>query len=166
MKTTTAIAALAAALLLAPAAGLAQSGKGDSFLTVQPAGQWLASLFIGQPVTNSAGETIGNVNDILFDKGGRVANVVIGVGGFLGIGEKNVAVPYSTLAITADANGKRVIKAPLSKERLQAAPEFKPTEKTVFMRAREQASEIGQKAVDKASELKEKADRKIQDMRK
>jgi hypothetical protein len=132
---------------------------------VQPAGQWLASQFIGQPVTNAAGEKIGDINDLLLDKSGRAENVVIGVGGFLGIGEKNVAISYGALEITADANGKRVISVALSKERLQAAPEFKATEKTVFMRAREQAAEMGQKAVDKASELKDKAARTIEDMR-
>ena len=132
---------------------------------MQPADQWLASQFIGQAVSNAAGEAIGDINDLLFDKSGKIANVVIGVGGFLGIGEKNVAIPYSALAITADANGKRVIKAALSRERLHTAPDFHATEKTTYMRAKEQASEMGQKALDKATELKDKAGRKIEEMR-
>jgi sporulation protein YlmC with PRC-barrel domain len=156
--------ALAAALLLVPAFGWAQTGNPDNFVTVQPAGQWLASQFIGEVVTNNAGERIGNINDLLFDKSGRVASVVIGIGGFLGIGEKNVAIPFSSLSITADSNGKRVIGVPLSKERLQAAPDFKPTEKTVFMRAREQSEEIGRKAADKARELTDDAKKKIEEM--
>jgi PRC-barrel domain len=60
---------------------LAQASKGHDFVTVQPTGQWLASQFMGQPVTNDAGENIGNISDLLFDKSGRIANVVIGVGG-------------------------------------------------------------------------------------
>ena len=164
MKTTLA-AALAAAVLLAPTAGFAQTGTPDRFVTVQPSDQWLASQFIGQGVSNDAGEVIGDINDLLFDKSGKVANVVIGVGGFLGIGEKNVAIPYNALAITADANGKRVIKAALSRERLHSAPDFRATEKTTYMRAKEQATEMGQKALDKATELKEKAGRKIDEMR-
>src|SRR5215831_3099670 len=155
----------ALALLAGSASGFAQSPK-DQFVTLQPAGQWLASQFIGQAVTNQAGETIGNINDLLFDKGGRIVNVVIGVGGFLGIGEKNVGIPYSTLSIAADADGKRVITVPLSKERLLAAPHFKPTEKTVYMRAREQAGELGEKALEKARELTDKAGKKIEDMKK
>ena len=103
---------------------------------------------------------------MLFDKGGRVSNVVIGVGGFLGIGEKNVGLPYSSLSITADANGKRVVGAALSKEQLQAAPEFQPTEKTVYMRAKEQATEMGQKALDKTRELTDKAGKKMDEMKK
>lgn len=164
MKTTLA-AALAAAVLLAPSAGFAQTGKPDAFVTVQPSDQWLASQFIGQGVSNDAGEVIGDINDLLFDKSGKIVNVVIGVGGFLGIGEKNVAIPYSALTITADANGKRVIKAVLSRERLHGAPDFRATEKTTYMRAKEQATEMGQKALDKAAELKEKASRKIEEMR-
>jgi PRC-barrel domain len=165
-------ALLAAALVAASAAALAQGtatppANGDArFVTVQPQGEWLASLFIGQPITNQAGENVGDVNDVLFDKTGRISTVVIGVGGFLGIGEKNVAVPFSTLSFTADAKGKRVAMAPLSRERLQAAPEFKATEKSVYMRAKETATEYGQKAVDKARELGDKAGKKIEEMRK
>jgi sporulation protein YlmC with PRC-barrel domain len=160
------ISMLAAALLLAAVPLNAQSAKSQEFVTVQPAGQWLAGQFIGQAVTNQAGETIGDINDLLFDKSGRVVNVVIGVGGFLGIGEKRVAIPYTTLSITADAAGKRVVAVPLSKERLLAAPDFKPTEKTVYMRAREQAGELGEKAMEKARELTDKAGQKIEDMKK
>jgi hypothetical protein len=164
--------ALATTLVFASASGFAQSvpptgNTSDStFVTVQPQGQWLASQFLGQAITNQAGEAIGDINDVLFDRTGRIATVVIGVGGFLGLGEKNVAVPFSSLAFTADANGKRVVTVPLSKERLQAAPEFKATEKTVYMRAKETAAEISQKAVDKARELGDRAGKKIEDMRK
>jgi sporulation protein YlmC with PRC-barrel domain len=159
------ISALAVALLSAVPL-YAQTEKPQDFVTVQPVGQWLASQFMGQAVTNQAGETIGDINDVLFDRSGRIANVVIGVGGFLGIGEKNVAIPYSMLSMTADASGKRVVTVPLSKERLRAAPDFKPTEKTVYVRAREQAGELGQKALEKARELSKKAGEKVEDMKK
>jgi sporulation protein YlmC with PRC-barrel domain len=138
MKATL-VSVLSAALLLAPASSFAQAPQSDAFVTVQPAGQWLAGQFIGQAVTNQAGEKIGDIDDLLFDKSGRVINVVIGVGGFLGIGEKYVAVPYGSLSITADPNGKRVVSVPLSKERLQAAPDFKPTEKTAVTNRRRAA---------------------------
>ena len=165
----TILPALAAALVLASAAGFAQTSPGPNadagqFVTVQPAGQWSARQFLGQAVTNQAGETIGDINDVLFDKAGRVSTAVIGVGGFLGIAEKSVAVPFSALSFTADNEGKRVVSVPLSKERLQAAPDFQPTEKTVYMRAKEQASDMGQKAIDKAGELRDKAAKKIEEM--
>jgi sporulation protein YlmC with PRC-barrel domain len=118
MKTSLVSAMLTAALLLEPATGWSQTSKSEGFVTVQPAGQWLVSQFIGQRVTNNAGEQVGDVNDVLFDKSGQISTVVIGGGGFLGIGEKNVAVPFGSLSITADAEGKRVLGLPLSKERL------------------------------------------------
>ena len=136
----------ALALLAGSASGFAQSPK-NQFVTLQPAGQWLSSQFIGQPVSNDAGENVGNINDLLFDKGGRIVNVVIGVGGFLGIGEKNVAMPYAALSITADDNGKRVIKLAVSSEKLKAAPDFKATAKTVYMRVKEKAGEMGERAL-------------------
>jgi hypothetical protein len=165
MKASLVSALLAAALLLGPATGWSQTGTSEGFVTVQPPGQWLVSQFIGQRVTNNAGEHVGDINDVLFDKSGQISTVVIGVGGFLGIGEKNVAIPFGSLSITAAPDGRRVIGVPLSKDRLQAAPDFKATEKTVYMRAKEQASEMGQKAVDKAKELKDKAGEKIEGMK-
>ena len=128
------------------------------------AGRVARQPVLGQAVTNQAGETIGDVNDVLFDKTGRISTVVIGIGGFLGIGE-SVAVPFATLSFTADANGKRVVMVPLSRERLQAR-EFKATEKSMYMRAKETATEYGQKAIDKARELGDKAGKKIEEMRK
>jgi PRC-barrel domain len=160
------LSALVVALLAGPVAAHAQTAKPEAFVSVQPEGQWLASLFIGQPVTNQAGERIGDINDLLFDRNGRVVNVVIGVGGFLGIGEKNVGIPYGSLAITAGADGKRVVSLSLSKDQLKAAPDFKPTEKTVYMRAKDRAGEVGRKALDQAGELTDKAGKKLEEMRR
>jgi sporulation protein YlmC with PRC-barrel domain len=141
------LVAVVLAALAAPASGAAQT-TAAAFLAAQPAGQSLASRFIGQPVTNSAGESIGNVNDLLFDNSGRIVHVVIGVGGFLGIGEKSVALPFAALSVSTDADGKRVVKAALSKDQLKAAPAFKATEKTVYMRAREPSAEPGKDKKD------------------
>jgi sporulation protein YlmC with PRC-barrel domain len=164
-----ALPALATALVIASTTGFAQTspraGSDVEFVTVQPAGQWSTGQFVGETVTNQAGENIGDINDVLFDKTGRISTAVIGVGGFLGIGEKSVAVPFSALSFTADSAGKRVVMVPLSKERLQAAPAFQPTEKTVYMRAQDQAVGMGQKALDKAGELRDKAAKKIDDMK-
>jgi sporulation protein YlmC with PRC-barrel domain len=155
-----AIPALAAAVIFASAAGFAQTEPQvgtkttTAFVTVQPQGQWLASQFVGQAVINQAGQNIGDINDLLFDKTGRISTAVIGVGGFLGMGEKSVAIAFGSLSFTADAAGKRVVTIPLSKERLLAAPSFQTTEKSLYMRATEQAIE-----------LKDKVGQKIEDMR-
>ena len=56
-------------------------------------GTWRASKLVGLSVYNDANESIGSINDMLTDKSGNIKAVVIGVGGFLGIGEHLVAVP-------------------------------------------------------------------------
>src|SRR3712207_3335599 len=100
MKATISIV-LAAAVLAS--AALAQtpaerpSAASTQFLAAQPEGQSSARVLLGQPVINPSGEAIGDIDDVLFDKSGRIATAVIGVGGFLGIGEKAVAVPYELL---------------------------------------------------------------------
>jgi sporulation protein YlmC with PRC-barrel domain len=60
-------------------------------------GEWRASKLVGVNVYNDANEKIGDINDVILDKSGKVENVVLGVGGFLGMGEHNVAVAYDKL---------------------------------------------------------------------
>ena len=86
-----------------------------------------ATRIIGQPVydgTAADANTLGNINDLIIDETGNVTAVTIGVGGFLGIGEKQVAVAYSALQweIAAD-NTERFVLA-TTVEELTAAPDF------------------------------------------
>jgi sporulation protein YlmC with PRC-barrel domain len=86
----------------------------------------LASNLIGETVYNGTGdnaENIGDVNDLLIGANGTVDQLVIGVGGFLGIGEKDVAIDYKT-AEWAEKNGDRWLVVGMSKEELEAAPAF------------------------------------------
>ena len=57
----------------------------------------MASKLIGTTVVSTNNESIGDVNDVILDRNGQVMAVVVGVGGFLGIGEKDVAVPFASL---------------------------------------------------------------------
>jgi sporulation protein YlmC with PRC-barrel domain len=57
-------------------------------------GNWRTSKMVGLSVYNDNNESIGSVNDLLADKSGNIKAVVIGVGGFLGVGEHLVAVPF------------------------------------------------------------------------
>jgi sporulation protein YlmC with PRC-barrel domain len=57
-------------------------------------GNWRASKVVGLNVYNDNNESVGSINDMLMDKGGSIKAVVIGVGGFLGVGEHLVAVPF------------------------------------------------------------------------
>lgn len=90
----------------------------------------LASYFIGSTVYSTANENIGDINDLVFDAEGKVNAAVIGVGGFLGMGEKDVAVPLNKITMTKDENGvvKYVIAA--TREQLDAAPGFDKTRMT------------------------------------
>jgi len=60
-------------------------------------GEWRASKLVGVDVYNEGNEKIGDISEIILDKSGKVANVIIGVGGFLGMGEHYVAVAYDKL---------------------------------------------------------------------
>ncbi len=60
-------------------------------------GEWRASKLVGVNVYDDANEKIGDINDVILDKAGRVENVILGVGGFLGMGEHYVAVGYDKL---------------------------------------------------------------------
>lgn len=143
---------------------------GPAFVTQQPADQWLASGLIGQDVVNASGESIGEIDDLLLDKSGRVASAVIGVGGFLGIGEKRVAMPFVSLTFTTTGTtgtvDERVARVAMTKDALLAAPDFKQTEKTMFMKAKDKAQAYGTNAWEKAGELTEQARKKFEDMRK
>ena len=64
---------------------------------VHKEGQWRSSKLIGVNVYNDNNEKIGDINELIVDKSGKVDNVVLGVGGFLGMGEHYVAVPMEKL---------------------------------------------------------------------
>jgi len=71
--------------------------------TTSASGEWRVSKMAGVKVYNDANENIGSINDLLMDKSGAVKIAVIGVGGFLGMGEHLVAVPYEKLKFVNEA---------------------------------------------------------------
>ena len=86
----------------------------------------LATNIIGETVYNGTGDdaqNIGSVNDIVLSKDGKAESLVIGVGGFLGLGAKNVTYDFSK-AQWAEKNGDRWLVAQTTKEELQAQPDF------------------------------------------
>ena len=99
----------------------------DSYLTEQAADQISANDYIGKGVYNAENKSIGDVNDLLFQENGGIVAAVIGVGGFLGIGEKDVAVPIGKITVTRDASNNNEVRLTTTEtaEALQAAPEFK-----------------------------------------
>jgi sporulation protein YlmC with PRC-barrel domain len=86
----------------------------------------VVSNFLGESVYDGIGDeaaNIGDVSDLVIDKDGKVESIVIGVGGFLGIGQKNVALEYGK-AKWAEANGDRWLVVEATKEELESMPDF------------------------------------------
>lgn len=77
----------------------AATTTGETFVTVPDTGAWRVSDLQGKAVYDSEGTSIGDIKDVLVSQNGSVNAVIIGVGGFLGIGEKNVAVNMSALQL-------------------------------------------------------------------
>ena len=77
----------------APAATTAPLAASDASYN----GNWRASKVVGLNVYNSSNESLGSINDLLTDQQGNIKAVVVGVGGFLGVGEHLVAVPYDKI---------------------------------------------------------------------
>jgi sporulation protein YlmC with PRC-barrel domain len=91
-------------------------------------GQLSANDLLNKTVRNGSNESVGDINDVRIDSNGKVAAVIVGVGGFLGLGEKDVALPYEQLSFMRDGDGALVISADVTKESLQSAPEWKKPE--------------------------------------
>ena len=75
----------------------ASAGGSETFVTVPPTGAWRATDLEGKDVYDTQGESIGEITDVLVSEDGKVMAVLVGVGGFLGIGEKDVAVSMTAL---------------------------------------------------------------------
>ena len=82
-------------------------------------GEIRASKLIGASVKNDAGERIGAINELVLSKDGKV---VIGVGGFLGIGEREVALSLEAIRLKQDANDNTLVTVAATKDSLKAAP--------------------------------------------
>ena len=87
---------------------------------------WRSSEALGQAVFNRSGERVGEIDELLMDSSGRVLAAVVGVGGFLGLGERKVAVSFRSFAMTRDDAGKPRLVVDLTTANLKTAPEYKP----------------------------------------
>jgi putative membrane protein len=113
------------------------------YVTRQEATDWTSQALVGRTAMNLQGETLGEINNVILNEKGRVVAVTVGVGGFLGIGEKDVGVPFEALsfkdedAVESDddetaANDEEmdadhddeVVVIEATKEQLENAPDF------------------------------------------
>jgi sporulation protein YlmC with PRC-barrel domain len=88
-----------------------------------------ANDFIGKRVYSRAGDDIGEVNDLIMTGNGGIQAVVLGVGGFLGMGEKDVAVSMASIDMTKDGEAVRLV-VDGTKEQFAAAPAYDRTTRT------------------------------------
>jgi len=94
----------------------------DGQIVLQPNDTFLASDFVGTGVYSAQDESLGEITDLIFAKDGTVQGFVIGVGGFLGIGQKNVAFTIDRLRMTETGGGIKLSLDTTSEELADAAP--------------------------------------------
>ncbi|WP_284775524.1 PRC-barrel domain-containing protein [Agrobacterium sp. lyk4-40-TYG-31] len=98
---------------------------GGAYLTEQGSTQISANDYIGSAVYTSTDESIGSVTNLILEENGGIVAAVVGVGGFLGIGAKDVAVPMDKLTVTRDTQSGTIrLTTTETADSLKAAPEF------------------------------------------
>lgn len=103
-------------------AGTKQAG----FMQQQDSNEWRSSKLVGASVYGPDNKSIGSIDDLIVDQKGAIKAAVIGVGGFLGVGQKDVAVPFDALQVQRKANSSSIDKITVSytKDQLTNAPKF------------------------------------------
>jgi sporulation protein YlmC with PRC-barrel domain len=115
------LAVLSGALLLAGTTGLMAAGE---LMTNIPTGSLTVTDWYKQSVYDPSNTKIGQIMDVLVSPDGKVDTLIVGVGGFLGAGEKDVAVNFSGVQKTVKDN-KTYLTMNTTKDALKAAPGFK-----------------------------------------
>lgn len=87
---------------------------------------WRASQLIGATMTNVIGDSVGTVEDVVIDADGKVVAVMVGVGGFLGLGETSVAIGLRHLSITHVDLDQLEVKTSLSRKAIEQAAALGP----------------------------------------
>jgi hypothetical protein len=98
-------------------------GPPARFITAVPADATTVANYYKQSVYDSSDNKIGDVVDLMVDKGGRLTTAMVGVGGFLGIDEKNVAIPIDTLTVSQKGT-QRHLTLNTTKDALKSAAGF------------------------------------------
>lgn len=98
--------------------------QNQGYLSATPANSTHASNLIGAKVKTTNDEDVGRVSDLIIDENGQIMAIVVGVGGFLGMGEKNVAIGWDNVS-RSDSPDENELRINLTREGLMSAPEFK-----------------------------------------
>ncbi len=98
--------------------------QSQSYMNAAPPKGMHASKLIGADVKTTGDKNVGSVSDLIINKDGQVLAIVVGVGGFLGMGEKNVAISWDKVTQSGTAD-KQELRIGESRDALLSAPEYK-----------------------------------------
>jgi hypothetical protein len=155
MKTTALSIALAALI-----AGALPAVADETFISEQKPTEYLAKdRLIGAKVHDTSGKIIGDIEDLIINGDQQVAGVIMGVGGFLGLGEKKVAVTTTSLSLESTDGKLNVVMPSATKDTLTAAPAYKRINppKGWLQRAVEKGQELKDKSTGTAQDAYDKA---------
>jgi sporulation protein YlmC with PRC-barrel domain len=135
-------AALSQEAQLQPSYAMGTTATTTKWMTQEAAGQWRTSKMIGLNVFNNSNEKIGDIAELIIDRSGKLEAVVVGVGGFLGLGEHDVAVPYSQInwiyqpvALSSTSTTPTTSGAASPASRNESSPALDPAERVHAERA-------------------------------
>jgi sporulation protein YlmC with PRC-barrel domain len=109
----------------APQGAPRESGPAAQIMTTIPANSVTVTHWYKQNVYDPGDNKIGEIMDVLIDREGKATSLIIGVGGFLGMGEKDVAVPFNAVKVTTKDNNKWYLVMNATKDALKSAKGFK-----------------------------------------
>lgn len=102
-----------------------KAGMTGKHLSRAPANAFHADWLIGQDVKSQTGDDdVGTISDLVIDEDGQVLAVIVGVGGFLGVGERDVAISWDALQHTRDSDGDAKFTTNMTRDSLRDAPEY------------------------------------------
>lgn len=162
MRTTT----FAAAIMIAVAAVASSAAAQDNipqgvFYTAQKPSQYLArDLVLGAKIYGPNDKIIGDVEDLVMNDDNQIVGVIMGVGGFLGVGEKRIGVRYRALTFETQNDGNVKVSLPeATQDVLKAVPAFERAapKKSLLDRAIEKARELRDKTGETSKSVYNKA---------
>lgn len=151
------LVAAGAMLCVIGSAAIAQTATANIALAKQTPGDTNVSGLIGMKVINDAAEVVGDINYLLVNSSGQITTVVIGVGGFLGVNEKNVAFPFPVGGWSTNEKAERVLKLNVTKGQLELAPQFEWREKPMEVKVEDSLKSAAEKVKSTAKSLSDKA---------
>ena len=119
------ILALAGGLAFAQMQTDRQPANSEHSVSSLASNHWLASDIYKASVYDPSNNKIGEIMDVLVSPDGHATALIVGVGGFLGAGEKDVAVPFDSIHVTNKDNNKWYLVMNATKDELKSAPDFK-----------------------------------------